>query len=157
VGRKSFTVAASVRLAGAMGKGAEIFAEVEGADTLVERGAAAAEEALEKGSELEGADDVLIDFGQLAGGELFPARADGSVIAEAAKEELDFGKGEAHVGGEADEKDAVEGVGGIAALAAEALGRGEQTAFFIVADGGGVEAGAAGELADFHSSFSLCN
>jgi hypothetical protein len=141
----------------AKGEGAEVFAEAEGADALLERGATAAEETLEKGFELEGAGDVSLDFGEFVGGEFCPAGADGSVIAEAAEEELDFGMGEAHVGGEADEKDAVEGVGGIAALAAEALGRGEQTAFFIVADGGGVETGAAGELADFHSSRSLCN
>ena len=44
----------------------------------------------------------------------------------------------------------MEGVAGIAALAAEALGRSEEATFFIVADGRGVEAGAACELADFH-------
>jgi len=114
-----------------------------------------AEEALEKGFEFEGAGDVLFDFGELAGSEFFPPRADASVIAEAAEEEFDFGEGEVHVGGETDEKDTVEGVGGITALAAEALGRSEKAAFFVVANSGGVEASAAGELADFHGSFSL--
>jgi len=50
----------------------------------------------------------LLDFVEFAGGEFFPARADGGVVAEAAEEELDFGEGEAHVGGEADEEDAME-------------------------------------------------
>jgi len=108
------------------------------------------EEALEEGFELEGTDDTLLDFVEFAGGEFFPARADGGVVAEAAEEELDFGEGEAHVGGEADEEDAMEGVAGIAALAADPLGRGEEAHFFVVADGGGVEAGAGGEFTDFH-------
>ncbi len=71
-------------------------------------------------------------------------------MSEATEEKLDFGEGEPHVRGEVDEEDAVEGVAGVAALAAEALGRSEEAAFFVVADGGGVEVGASGELADFH-------
>ena len=112
------------------------------------------EEALEKGLELEGARDVLIDFDELASSELFPARADGSIVAETAEEKLDFAEGEAHVSGEADQEHARKGIACVAALAACALGRGEQTAFFVVADGGGVEAGGAGELADFHACSS---
>ena len=110
----------------------------------------AAEQALEEGFEFEGAGDVLFDFGELAGGEFFPARADGGVVAEAAEEELDLSEGEAHVGGEADEQDTMEGVAGIAALTADPLGRDEDAHFFVVADGGGVEAGAGGEFTDFH-------
>jgi hypothetical protein len=52
---------------------------------------------LEERFEFEGAGDGLIDFAELAGGELFPAGTDGSVIAEAAEKEFDFGKGESHV------------------------------------------------------------
>jgi hypothetical protein len=92
----------------------------------------------------------LLDFVEFARGEVFPAGADGGGVAEAAEEELDFGKGEAHVRGEADEEDAMEGVAGIAALAAGPLGCGEEAHFFVVADGGGVEAGAGGEFTDFH-------
>src|SRR5258708_12826539 len=44
----------------------------------------------------------------------------------------------------------MEGVAGIAALAAEPLGRGKEADFFVVADGGGVEVGASGEFTDFH-------
>jgi len=117
---------------------------------LLERDAAAAEEALEEGFELEGAGDGLIDFGELARGEFLPAGADEGVVAEAAEEELDFGESETHVGGETDEENAREGVTGIAALAAEALGRGEQAEFFVVADGGSVEVSASSEFADFH-------
>ncbi len=110
----------------------------------------AVEEALEEGFELEGTDDTLLDFVEFARGEVFPAGADGGGVAEAAEEEFDFGKGEAHVRGEADEEDAMEGVAGIAALAAGPLGRGEEAHFFVVADSGGVEAGAGGEFTDFH-------
>jgi hypothetical protein len=125
-------------------------AEAEGADALLERGAVAAAETLQECFEPEGAGDVLLDFGELAGGELFPARADRCVVAKATEEEFDFGEGEAHIAGEADEEDAMHGIGGVAALAAEALGRSEKAALFVVANGGGVEAGAASELADFH-------
>ncbi len=113
------------------------------------------EEPLKEGFELEGASDVSLDFAELAGGEFFPAGAYRSVIAEAAEEELDFAEGETHVSGEADEEDAREGVTGIAALAAETLGRSEEPEFFIITDGGSVEAGGRGELADFHFDPSL--
>jgi hypothetical protein len=115
----------------------------------------AAKEALEERFKLERPGNILVHFGNLSGSEFFPARADGSVVAEAAEEKLDFGEGEAHVAGEADEEDAIEGVCGVAALAAGAVGRGEKAAFFVVADGGGVKAGAAGEITDFHVSFFL--
>jgi hypothetical protein len=128
----------------------EIGAEAEAIYAELERGATAVKEALEEGFEFEGAGYGLIDFGELAGGEYFPARADRGVVAETAEEELDFGESEAHVGGEANEKDAVQGVTGIAALSAEALGYGEQAHFFVVADGGGVEVGAGGEFTDSH-------
>ena len=131
-------------------KAAEFGTEAEAIDAELERGAAAAEEALEEGFEFERTVDGLIDFGELAGGEFFPAGADGSVVAEAAEEELDLAEGETHFSGEADEEDAMEGFAGIAALAAHTLRRGEQATFFVVADCGGVEAGAGGEFTDFH-------
>jgi hypothetical protein len=138
-----------------VGKGAEVFAEAEGADALLEGGAVAMEEALEEGFEFEGTRDVLFDLGDFSGSELFPTRAYRSVIAEAAEEELDFGKGEAHFAGEADEEHAVEGVAGVTALAAAAVGRGEKAHFFVIADCRSVEADASGELADFHCSSTL--
>jgi hypothetical protein len=131
-------------------KAAEFGTEAEAIDAELERGAVAAEEALEEGFELAGAGDVLFDFEEFAGGEFFPARANWCVVAEAAEEQLDFGEGEAHLGGEADEEDTMESVAGIAALAAGPLGRGKEAHFFVVADGGGVEAGARGEFTDFH-------
>ena len=67
---------------------AEVFAEAEAIDAELEGGAVAAEQALEEGFEFEGAGDVLFDFGELAGGKFFPARADGGVVAEAAEEEM---------------------------------------------------------------------
>jgi len=105
---------------------------------------------LEKSFEAKPAREAGFDFGELSGGEFFPARADGSVVAEAVEEELDFGEGETHFAREANEHDAVEGFAGIAALVAGAMRRSEQTEFFVVADGGGVEACAMGEFTDFH-------
>jgi hypothetical protein len=52
------------------------WAEAEATDAELEGGTVAAKEALEKGFELEGAGNVLFDFGELAGGEFSPARAD---------------------------------------------------------------------------------
>jgi len=63
---------------------------------------------LEERFEAKGAGDAGFDFGELSGGEFFPARADGSVVAEAVEEELDFGKREAHLSREANQEDAVE-------------------------------------------------
>jgi hypothetical protein len=44
----------------------------------------------------------------------------------------------------------MESVAGVAALASGALRGGKEAEFFIIADGGGVEASAGGEFADFH-------
>ena len=129
---------------------AEIFAETEGGDTLVEGSAAAMEKALEQRLETEGAGDTGLDFDELSGGELFPPRADGRIVAEAAEEESDFGKREAHVAGKANEQNVVESIRRVATLAAHAVRRGKQAESFVVADGGSVEAGAMSELADFH-------
>jgi hypothetical protein len=105
---------------------------------LLERGTVAVLKAMEERLEPEGAGDVLLDFGKFPGGEFFPARSDGRVVAEAVEEELDFGQGETHVAGKADEQDAIKGVSRIAALATDTLGGGEEAAFLVVADGGGV-------------------
>jgi hypothetical protein len=130
--------------------GAEFFAKAEGVNALPKRGAAAAEETLKKGFELEGTGDIALDFDELAGGKFFPTRADGSVTAEATEKEIDFREGKVHVACETDEEDAIESVGGIAALAANTLWRDEEATLFVVADGGGVEAGERCKLADFH-------
>jgi hypothetical protein len=136
-----------------VGDEAEVFAEAEGGDALLKGGAAAAEKPLEKSLEANGAGDAGFDLGEFSRGEFFPAGANWSVVAKAVEEEFDFGKGETHFYGEADEQDTVEGVGGIAALAAGAVRRSEEAEFFVVADGGGVEACAVSEFADFHGCF----
>jgi hypothetical protein len=132
------------------GEKADVGTEAEALDAELEGGTVAVQEALKEGFQSKGTGDVLFDLREFSGGEFFPARADGRIVAETVEKEFDFGKGEAHVASEADEEDAMEGIGGVTALAAEALGRGEESRFFIVADGGGVEVGAASELADFH-------
>jgi hypothetical protein len=132
-------------------QGAESRAEAEALDTDLKGNAAAAKEVLQERFQTEGAQEGFFNFEDFAMGEFFPTGSDGRIVAEAAEEKLDFGEGEAHFAGEANEKDAIEGFGGVTPLAAEALGWSEETHFFIIADGGGVEIGAAGELADFHN------
>lgn len=109
------------RLMGAVGDEPEVFAEAEGGDALFEGGAAAMLKILQKSFEAKRASDAGFDFGELAGGEFFPARADGSVVAEAVEEEFDFGERKTHFAGKTNEQHSVEGVRGIAALAAGAV------------------------------------
>src|SRR5258707_6295848 len=71
-------------LAGAVGDEAEVFAEAKGGDTLLEGGAAAGEQALEKGFETEGAGDVVFDLGEIVGGRSFPIDSDLCLVAQAA-------------------------------------------------------------------------
>src|SRR5712691_14225 len=78
----------------------EVGTEAEAIDAELEGGAAAVEESVEEGFELEGAGDVSIGFGGRAGGEFFPAGGYRSVIAETPEEEVDFAEGETHVSGE---------------------------------------------------------
>ena len=110
----------------------------------------ASEEMLEERFQPKGTFHGFLNFGDFVTGEFLPAGADRGIVAQAVEEEFDLAEGEAHVASEADEEDAVEGVAGIAALSAGAVGRGEQAHFFVIANGGGVEAGAGGEFPDFH-------
>src|SRR5713101_5217783 len=107
---------------------------------------------VEERFQTEGTLDSVVDFTDFAVSEFFPARADGCVVAQSVKEMFDFAQGEAHFAGEADQQYAVEGIARVAALAAGTVGRGEETHFFVVTDGGGVEPGAGGEFPDFHVS-----
>jgi hypothetical protein len=116
----------------------QVGAEAEALDADLKRGAAAMQQVLEERFEAEGTLDVGFDFGEFAMGEFFPAWADRGVVAEAAEEKLDFGEGETHIAGKANEESAVDGVARIAALAAAALGRDQKAEFFVVANGGGV-------------------
>ena len=92
------------------------------------------EQILEKSFQTERADDAIFDLGEFFCGELFPARADRSLIPEAAKEKLDFGKGETHLAREANQQDTVESVSRVAALAADAMRRRKQAELFVVTD-----------------------
>jgi len=68
----------------------EIGAEAEALDADLKRSAAAMEQMLEERFETEGALDGVLDFGDFAVSEFFPARADRLVIAETVEKELDF-------------------------------------------------------------------
>jgi len=106
----------------------------------------------EKSFQTERAGDAVFNLREFFCGELFPTRTDRSMIPEAAEEELAFGEGETHLAREANQQDTVESVRGIATLAADTVGRGEQSDTFIVADRGGLETGARGKFADFHGT-----
>jgi len=97
---------------------AELGTEAEAGDALVEAGAGAAGlEALEKAEEAAGEEQALLELSDLLRREFAPAGGDRRAGAEAVEEEFDFGEREIHFGGEADEEETVESVGGVAALA----------------------------------------
>jgi hypothetical protein len=137
---------------GAAGDGAEIFAEAEGGDALLERSAVAMEKTLEKGFQAKRASDAVFDVHELSGCEFLPARAHGSLIVQAAKEKPDFGERETHLASEANQEDTIKSVRRIAALAAGAMRRGEEAEPFVVADGGGIQACASSEFTNLHGS-----
>lgn len=142
---------------GAAGDGAAVGAEVEATDAFMERGTAAVREALHQFFEAAGAGDELTQVDDFASGKFFPARADGRGLANAAQEDANFVEGEAHFSGELDEENAVEGFGGIATLAAGARRSREEADFFVVTDGGSIEAGVGGKCTDFHESITRKN
>ena len=114
--------------------------------------AAAKLEAFEEVEEALRLQEVRLQFRYFGGGKFAPAGGDGSVLAETVEEKFDFSEGKIHFAGEADEQDAVEIIGGIASLGVDAAGWGEDAEFLVVADGGGVDAGAGGEVTDFHGA-----
>jgi hypothetical protein len=60
----------------------------------------------------------LLDFAE---GQFFATGADRSVVSQASEEDLDFDERKAHIAGKADQEDAVQCIGGIVALAADAV------------------------------------
>jgi len=132
------------------GDGAAVGAEFEALDAFVERRAVAVGEAVHKFFESAGAGDEFAEIEDFAGGEFFPARADGSGFANSAQKDADVVEREAHFAGEANEENAVERFGRVATLAACTRWRGEKADSLVIADGGSVEAGLLGEFADFH-------
>ena len=123
---------------------------------MVELHAAAMAEALEIVQEALGEDEAVLEFRDFARGEFAPAGRDGGVGAKAVQKKADFGEGEVHFAGNADEQDAVESVRGITALAVDTLGGREKAELFVIADGGGGDAGLRGEFTDFHGGGGSC-
>jgi hypothetical protein len=116
----------------------------------LKRGAAAAEQVFKQGFQAERALDVIFDFAELATRQFFPAGADRSIVSKTVEEEFCLLEGKAHFAGKADEQDAVESVGRVAALAVDAMRRGEKAHFLVIADRGSVDAAASGEFSDLH-------
>jgi len=82
--------------------------------------------------------DAPLDFLNLSVGEFFPARPNWGVIPQPIEKHFDLAQRESHLAGKADEEHAVECVRGVPPLAAGTVGRGEQSASFVVTDCGGV-------------------
>lgn len=108
---------------------------------------------LEEGLQAAGAVDRFLYFGELTLREFFPARPDGSVLFHSAQEQFDFGQGEAHFGSKANQQNAVQGFGGVAALVAVTLGYWKQANLFVVANRRGIQFGATCQLPYFHNVF----
>ena len=90
--------------------------------------------------------DGVIHLLDLGVGQFLPAGADGSVVLQTSEEEFDFGERKAHIAGKADQEDTIHGVGGIAALAADAVWCFENADLFVITNGGCFESGAAGKF-----------
>ena len=121
----------------------------------MELDAAARLEPAEKIEEALGLRETVLQFGDFGSGEFAPASGDRSVLAKTVEEEFDFGEGEVHFTCEADQQNAIEHFAGIAALAADALGRREQAQLLVIANGGRRQASLGCEVPDFHSFFLL--
>jgi hypothetical protein len=136
---------------GSIAEGTQARAQAEAGDALVEPYAAAVLQAAKEFEDALHFGQALLQFSDFAGGEFAPAGGYRSFFAEAGEEELDFSKGEIHLGGETDEQDAVECVRGIAALAVAAIWRGEQAELFVIANGRRIHGSTFGEFSDFHA------
>jgi hypothetical protein len=85
-----------------------------------------------------GALDAPLNFLNLPVREFFPARPDWGVIPQPVEKHFDLAQRESHLARKADEKHAVECVRGVPPLAACTVGRGKQSASFVVTDRGSV-------------------
>jgi len=81
-------------------------------------------QSLEKVEEAAGEREMLLQLRDFASSELAPACGDGSVLAETIQEELDFGERKVHLASKTNQKQSIERVAEIAALAADAFSRG---------------------------------
>ena len=82
--------------------------------------------------------DAPLDFLNFSVREFFPARPNWRVVPQAVEKNFDLAQRESHLARKADEEHAVECVRGVPALAAGTVGRGKQSASFVVADRGRV-------------------
>jgi hypothetical protein len=82
--------------------------------------------------------DAPLDFLNFSVREFFPARPNWGVVAQAVEKNFDLVQRESHLARKADEEHAVECIRGVTPLAAGTMGRGKQSASFVVADRGSV-------------------
>jgi hypothetical protein len=82
--------------------------------------------------------DALIDFLDLSVREFVPARPDWGVVPQPVEKHFDLVQRESHLARKADEEHAVECVRGVSTLAACTVGRGKQSASFVVTDRGSI-------------------
>ena len=126
-------------------------AQTEPLDTDLQRGTATPKQMLQKRFETASSPYSFVHFLDLAQSELPPTRPNGHIIPQAPKKDSNLGKSEAHFARETDEKDAVQRFIGVAALAARAVWRLEDTRFLVEANGRGVQARPSGEFANLHT------
>jgi len=82
--------------------------------------------------------DASLDFLNLSVREFFPAGPNWGVVPQPVEKNFDLAQCESHLARKADEEHAVECVRGVPPLAAGTVGRGEQSASFVVTDRGSV-------------------
>jgi len=78
--------------------------------------------------------DAVFDFLNFSVREFFPARPDWRVVPQPVEKNFDLAQRESHLARKADEEHTVECVRGVPALAASTVGRGKQSASFVVTD-----------------------
>jgi len=78
--------------------------------------------------------DAVLDFLNFSVREFFPARPDWRVVPQPVEKNFDLAQRESHLARKTDEEYTVECVRGVLALAACKVGRGKQSASFVVTD-----------------------
>jgi hypothetical protein len=96
------------------------------------------------------APDALLDFLNLTMRECLPSRTNRSVVPQCFQKQFNLAQGKSHIARKANQKNAVERVRRVTALAAEPGGSGKESDSFVVADGRSIDPSRTGELTDPH-------
>ena len=97
--------------------------------------------------------DQGLDFGELALGEVAYLLVGGTPLSAGGQQRPRVVEGEPGALGDVNHSEALDGLLGVAALAAAALGLGKDARALVIADRGGIDAGAGSDLADRERGF----